>query len=362
MSVKKLTTQNYRNLASATIDFHPDLNFILGDNGSGKSSILEAIFYLGHGKSFRNAKLENLVTFDKDSFVVSLENNNADRFGIKRDVAHGLSDIKINGDKVSRLSELAINIAVQVITPESFKLFFGGPKERRKFFDLGMFHVKHQFGKYWRDFVKLQKHRNALLKNYAKKTDFEFWNHQFVEQSELISELRNDYFVQLSKELGNWISILLPELVEDIKVQYYQGWPSKKSLVDVLNANFDKDCQLGFTQYGAHKFDVRFLIGGKALDLKLSRGQQKLFLLALTFAQTKLIEKVERVKPILLIDDFGAELDINSRTALMNALGKIDCQSIITAIDEFSLQPMLQQEQQYKMFHVKHGEILEISK
>jgi len=362
MSVTKLTTHNFRNLKPANITFDNDLNFIIGDNGSGKSSILEAIFYLGHGKSFRNAKLDNLVTFEQGYFVVSIENNQESRFGIKRDINTGSSEIKINGEKVSKLSDLAVNIAVQVITPESFKLFFGGPKERRKFFDLGMFHVKQSFGSLWKSFSKLQKQRNALLKSFRNKADFDYWDQQFVIQSEAIAELRKNYFTQLSEELSGWISILLPELVEDIRVQYYQGWPNKKSLADVLESNFDKDCQTGFTQYGAHKFDVRFLIGGKALDLKLSRGQQKLFLLALTFAQTKLIEKVERVKPILLIDDFGAELDINSRTALMNALNNIDCQSIITAIDEFSLEPMLQQEQQYKMFHVKHGEILEISK
>ncbi|QOL26393.1 DNA replication/repair protein RecF [Thalassotalea sp. LPB0316] len=362
MSVIKLTTHNFRNLKPATITFNPDLNFIIGDNGSGKSSILEAIFYLGHGKSFRNAKLDSLVTFEQDYFIASIENNQRSRFGIKRDIKSGTSEIKVNGEKVSKLSDLAVNIAVQVITPESFKLFFGGPKERRRFFDLGMFHVKHSFASLWRDFAKLQKQRNALLKSYRSKSDFDYWDEQFVKLSEAIAELRKSYFMLLSEELSGWIKILLPELVEDINVQYYQGWPNKKSLIEVMTSNFVRDCQLGFTQYGAHKFDVRFLIGGKALDLKLSRGQQKLFLLALTFAQTKLIEKVERVKPILLIDDFGAELDINSRTALMNALSKIDCQSIITAIDEFSLEPMLQQEQQYKMFHVKHGEILEISK
>ena len=362
MSVVKLTTQHFRNLTPATTEFHADLNFIIGDNGSGKSSILESIFYLGHGKSFRNAKLDNLVTFEQTQFVVSVEDNQQQRFGIKRDIQSGVSEIKINGERANKMSDLAINIAVQVITPESFKLFFGGPKERRKFFDLGMFHVKHSFGKVWRDFSKLLKHRNALLKNFKSKADFDYWDGQLIQLSETIAELRREYFEQLSEELGAWLNVLLPELVDDIKVQYYQGWPNKKSLSDVFEANFERDCQMGFSQYGAQKFDVRFLIGGKAIDLKLSRGQQKLFLLALTFAQTKLIEKVERLKPILLIDDFGAELDVNSRTALMNALNKIDCQSIITAIDEFSLQPMLQQEQQFKMFHVKHGEILEISK
>ena len=98
-------------------------------------------------------KLENLVTFEQSNeFIVSVEDNQQQQLGIKRDIRAGVSEIKINGERANKMSDLAINIAVQVITPESFKLFFGGPKERRKFFDLGMFHVKHNFGGVWRDF------------------------------------------------------------------------------------------------------------------------------------------------------------------------------------------------------------------
>jgi DNA replication and repair protein RecF len=93
----------------------------------------------------------------------------------------------------------------------------------------------------------------------------------------------------------------------------------------------------------------------------LSRGQQKLFLLALTFAQAKLIERVNRVKPILLIDDIGAELDINSRTLLSSAIDKLNCQVIITAIDRFALEPLVSTNNNYKMFHVEQGEILEFT-
>jgi DNA replication and repair protein RecF len=127
----------------------------------------------------------------------------------------------------------------------------------------------------------------------------------------------------------------------------------------------------GYSLYGAHKFDVKFLIGNQALENQLSRGQQKLFLLALTFAQTRLIARVNRVKPILLIDDIGAELDVNSRGALSNAIKKIDCQVVITAIDEGVLQPFLINDivdegigcnnPKYHMFHVKHGGILPVN-
>ena len=128
MSVDKLFTQNFRNLDGGSINFHPKLNFVVGDNGSGKSSLLEAIFFLGHGKSFRTSKVDSLASHETQSFVVSVKDSNDRQLGLSRDISIGLTNIKIDGEQYSKLSVLAKNIAIQIVTPESFKLFFGGPK------------------------------------------------------------------------------------------------------------------------------------------------------------------------------------------------------------------------------------------
>ena len=129
----------------------------------------------------------------------------------------------------------------------------------------------------------------------------------------------------------------------------------------MLASNTDREIELGYTSSGAHKFDIRFNIGRNPVENTLSRGQQKLFLLALTLAQAKLIENGKRVKPILLIDDVGAELDIQSRKALSQAIERLDCQVIISAIEKTALEPIIPSDNNYKMFHVKQGEILELS-
>lgn len=361
MSVEKLITKSFRNLKSQSLYFNADLNFILGDNGSGKSSLLEAIFFLGHGKSFRTNKAESMVHYNSNEFIVSIKSYSNMQLGIARNIEKGITEIKLNGDKLSRLSDLAINFAVQIITPESFKLFFGGPKERRRFFDLGMFHVKHQFSNYWRDFSKVLKHRNACLRNKQQHNMLSYWTEQFCLLSQQIANERNDYLLKLKSELLIWLELLLPDIGNDISVQYLQGWNQKKELSDVLKANLEKDIELGYTSSGAHKFDIRFNIGRSPIENTLSRGQQKLFLLALTLAQAKLIENVKRVKPILLIDDVGAELDFQSRTALSTAIERLDCQIIISAIEKTVLEPIIPSDNNYKMFHVKQGEILEIS-
>lgn len=368
MSVAKLIVQNFRNLATKSIAFHPELNFIVGDNGSGKSSLLEAIFFIGHGKSFRTSKVEHLACYNEDVFTVSVKDNNDLQLGLSKDIRLGITNIKINGDRHTRLSDLASNIAVQIITPESFKLFFGGPKERRRFVDLGMFHVKHNFSQQWREFSRVLKQRNACIRSGTDKSILAYWSNLFCELSVDVAKVRKEYVDNLITELRVWLTILLPELADVVNVQYLQGWPQVKDLNEVLEKNYEREKSYGYSLYGAHKFDVKFLLGKQVIDTQLSRGQQKLFLLALTFAQAKLIARVNRVKPILLIDDIGAELDANSRLSLAKAINVLDCQVIITAIEESVLAPFLSlmsenskedDEDKYKMFHVKQGDVVE---
>lgn len=359
MAVNKLFVGDFRNIENASLDLHSDVNFIIGDNGSGKSSLLEAIFYLGHGKSFRSAKIENLLQHNKSSFVVSAKTDRDCQLGVRKvfDSSAGNTEIRIDGEKQAKLSSLAKNVAVQVITPESFKLFFGGPKQRRRFIDLGLFHVKHSFSDIWREFSRILKQRNACLRNKTDDATLTYWTDIFADSSQQIADLRAGYVSELTNELSFWLKVMLPSVSDDIVIQYLQGWNSKKSLLEVLSQYREKELATGYSLFGAQKFDVRFILNGTSLDNQLSRGQQKLFLLALTFAQAKLIERVNRVKPILLIDDVGAELDSNSRTLLSKAVKAIDCQIIVTAIDKAAVEQLVPLEKNYKMFHVKHGKL-----
>jgi len=361
MSVVRLITNNFRNIEQSTTDLHANLNFLVGDNGSGKSSFLEAIFFLGHGKSFRTTKIENLVSHNQTGFVVSVKDDANSQIGISKDFISNVTEIKINGQKHNKLSELAKNIAVQIITPESFKLFFGGPKERRRFVDLGLFHVEQSFSKEWKDFSRVLKQRNAYLRSGNNVSGIKYWDEAFCNHSNIVSELRLKYINSFKEEFNYWAQILLPNIYENIEIQYFQGWKQNTLLEDVLNNNRTRELALGYSLSGTHKFDVRFMLNKQPLENQFSRGQQKLFLLALTFTQAKLIEKVKRVKPILLIDDVGAELDSHSRTVLNNAINQLNCQVIITAIDKVAVEPLVPNNFEYKMFHVKHGKISEMS-
>jgi len=360
MSIVKLFTDNFRNLEQDTaIKLHPKLNFVIGKNGSGKSSFLEAIFYLGHGKSFRSPNAANLVNYDKSDFVVSAIDDNEQKIGIKKDIKTDELIIKIDQEKKYRLADLVKGIPVQIVTPESFKLFFGGPKERRRFFDLGLFHVEHTFSESWKTFSRLLRQRNACLKN--RSNDIEYWTGLFCESSVVIADSRERYIQQLTDELKNWLTLLLPNIASEVTVQYFRGWNSKKALHDILLEYKEREIIKGYSQAGPQKFDVRILHRGLPIENSLSRGQQKLFLLALTLAQSKLIEKVKQVKPILLIDDVGAELDAHSRGRLAEALNSLESQVIISAIEKNVLDNLIPTDNNFKMFHVEHGKLSAMS-
>lgn len=361
MSLAEIYLTNFRNLKATKLELHSDLNFIVGDNGSGKSSLLEALFFLGHGKSFRTNSSEHLINSNSDEFVISAKTDENFQLGIKRTRAGDVL-IRVNGSKKTKLSELARNIAVQIVTPESFKLFFGGPRERRRFVDLGMFHVEHSFSNNWRSLSRVLKQRNACLKHGDDVKQLLYWTEEFCNYSNLVAESRKCYIETLKDELSFWLGRLLPNITNDISVQYRQGWNSKKELLEVLEQNRQKEFERGHSLFGAHKFDIRFVIGNSPIENKLSRGQQKLFLIALTFAQTRLIEQVKRLKPILLIDDIGAELDTNSRELMFKANQQLNCQTIVTAIDKVALEPLVPTSNNYNMFHVEHGQISAMSK
>ena len=361
MSIAELTFHQFRNLQSGSIKFHQALNFVTGLNGSGKSSLLESMFFIGHGKSFRTSSPERIVQKDTDHFVVSILTSEQVRLGVKKSLVAQHNELKINGAKCQRMSDFAQHIALQIITPESFKLFSGGAKERRRFVDLGVFHVKHSFSAIWRQFSKVVKQRNACLKMNTGIEQLEQWDSQFVALSNELDELREAYIQTLTVQLTKWLALLLPDIPLTLNVNYQRGWSSKKELTEVLVENRHREQEKGFSLYGAHKFDIRFKLNGMDVESALSRGQQKLFLLALTFSQTALIEQVKRVKPILLIDDIGAELDTKSRTAFTSAIKELDCQIVITAIEQAALQPILPDNDNYKIFHVEHGKITEVN-
>ncbi len=361
MSLIQLSLKQFRNIEAITLAPVDGVNVIFGENGSGKTSLLEAIYYLSHGRSFRTNKHKNIIQHQRPDFVIHGKKqvqNLTIPLGISKSQG-GETQLKIQGKSSRRISELAQLLPVQVITPESYSLFFGGPKERRRFLDLGLFHVEHEFFLLWQSFNKVLKQRNALLRtkpaNYFQQ--IRLWDKEFVRLAEHINRLRVAYIDRFKDEFFDKMCADLP-LVKQIEARFNPGWKGE-SLALELEQSVERDSKLGYTTKGPHKADINFLIDGSGVEDRFSRGQLKLLLYALKITQNNLIENETDKQSILLIDDLPSELSEDTREQVGRLLSQCRSQIFITTIQSESISAVVEQMQRkIEMFHVKHGELI----
>lgn len=368
MSLDRLAVKGFRNLKMLTLAFHPEANLIIGDNGSGKTSILEAIYFISHGRSFRTSNFNKVINYAESDFTIHVrkfaENVHGEAkqdLGLQR-TSSGVVTIRVDGVTERKLSVLAKNLAVQLITPDSVSFFLGGPKERRQFCDLGLFHVKQSYQELMQRFSKVLKQRNALLKNSAdiNSAQLRFWNDEFNKLSLQVDTFRRDYVLQLQQRL---------EALQDkfnlfdvpVEITYSQGWKKNTTLEEELQRFTERDLKQGYTSVGPHKADIKFKVPATGYEDQLvnvadsfSRGQIKLLLYALKVCQNQIIRDHGKT-PILLVDDVNSEIDEVNLVKILKLLGASRAQLIITAISDSKLANMESVLKEIKLFHVKHG-------
>jgi DNA replication and repair protein RecF len=245
----------------------------------------------------------------------------------------------------------------------------GSPSARRKFLDWGLFHVEHSYGEVIRSYQRLLKQRNALLKKLVRssrsignqsidtRSQIDYWDTQLSILGEQINDRRLSYVKQLNKEFSEVIRHFLPEF--SFQISYYSGWDISLSLHSQLESKFEQDLKFGNTSSGVHKADLRIKTdGGVAAFEVLSRGQLRMLVAALQLSQTKILNRQGDNCGVFLLDDIGAELDDKHRQVFISSLMKTNTQVFITAIEkgQFSLTAETYNK---KMFHVKHGHVIE---
>jgi DNA replication and repair protein RecF len=361
MALHSLQLTHFRNIANARFEWASDTNIICGENGSGKTSILEAIYLLAHGRSFRSTKPAKLIQHEQAKLVVHGKVAWAGQLlgvGMQRDRV-GEWQLRLNGEAVPRVADIASLLPVQLITPESFRLFFGGAKERRQFFDLGLFHVEPSFYPLWVQFNKVLKQRNALLKSkqpYGEQ--YHYWDQQFVQLACQLQQMRQRYVSALAGQLQQQLAA--HPLLAQVELALSAGWHWQQQpdeLLATLQQQFAADMRLGYTQAGPQKADLRIKIADDFVEDFLSRGQLKVLLFALKLAQSQLIYQSGQKQPLLLIDDMASELDGHAKAFVFTLLQQHQCQMFITAIDAAHILPHLPLAKA-ALFHVEHGQIV----
>jgi DNA replication and repair protein RecF len=359
-ALSKLEITNFRNLTQVVIGLSSVINIFYGKNGSGKTSLLEAIYHLSSGKSFRTSSFQRVIQNGKNQFSIFGEIDGSFPVGLERNDNSKLT-IRYNYNTINSIAELACLLPMLVVNQDSYNLLNDGPKTRRQFIDWGVFHVEHDiFFPYWRKFQRAIQQRNSALRQPILKKTIESWNKELVESALVIDDLRKRYIAAFTEELKNLASSFLD--FDKVQMEYYSGWDSAKPLEAVLTGSIDKDIQCGYTNYGPHRADLRICVNEVPAQDLLSRGQQKMLVCVMKLAQAALLSKISK-KSIFLIDDLPSELDAEKRKVLMEALLSLGAQIFVTGIELEYFSGLFggMNKKDIKTFHVKRsGEIVEV--
>jgi len=356
MSLQSIKINALRNLQQVSLSLSPQINLLHGDNGSGKTSFLEAIYLLGMGRTFRSLKSQVLVQLGCEACTVFAEihsNNILQKLGVQRTKNNELN-IHLNQQNVTSASKLAELLPLQLINHESFALIDGAPKVRRKFIDWGAFHANGNFIDVWQRTLKSLQQRNMWLKT-ASSNDYDVWTAEFEHASNDLDNLRKNYITDLVPVFKRISQQIIPSF--ELDLLYKRGWDENKPLGLTLANSLERDRIVGFTSFGPQKADLKITANGQNADEILSRGQQKLASYALLLAQGYLLSSGKRKQCVYLVDDLSAELDTHHQQIICTLLEDLTCQIFITATSAHQFNNYWHKSTPLTLFHVKQGQI-----
>ncbi len=366
MSWQKLKINNLRNLQPLIFEPATSISFISGNNGAGKTSLLEALCLISTGRSFHGKKRESVINSEQTTLTIYGEYQKAESHSLKCGIGinkDGQLHFKINTVNQRNFELLTEQFCLKVITPDVFTSVIGTSEQRRNLIDWQLFHVEHLFKKIKYDYKKVIKQRNASLKLFAhrKNTDraqIKNWDVQLVDLSNKLDLMRQNAISTLNEQIKNFSEATGKWLKElDLSHRYYRGWPKEKELASLLESNFEKDVEKGFTQYGAHRFDFTFLLNQQTVAECLSRGELKTLAVASQLAQVN-TAVIKGRAVVVLIDDLFAELDYKHAIWCIETLLSLsNVQAMITGINIPANIKQRFAGKDIKWFHVEHGKI-----
>jgi DNA replication and repair protein RecF len=354
MWVKSLKINNLRNIKTAEIEPVSSLNCFIGDNGAGKTTVLEALAILSKGRSFRPGQIVSVVGGHGDRLMVtgSVESDGGTlhRLGIDRGPENWAA--RRNGQDVAQLSELTQHVPFVLLEPSSHTLVSGPPEGRRKYLDWGVFHVKHDYLTLWRRYSRVLKQRNAALRR-AEKHVVSALTPQMVDLGEKVHAARAEQADALLDILREKLQVF-NEVLDGVDFSYRKGWSGER-LEDAVSQAAQKDFDRGVTGPGPHKADLRLTFEGQPAREHLSRGEQKSLTAALALAQAKLIADAGET-PLLLLDDLASELDQAHLVRILAEGCDMGMQTWLTGTRLAGAAEAWHGE--HRMFHVKHGQVM----
>jgi len=347
--VTEVQLGSFRCFAAASLAPGAGFNLIAGANGSGKTSLLEALYFLGRGSSFRVARSEAAINFNADrcTLFARLGVGLTARLGLEVSRAEGLS-IRVDGSPGAR-ADLARALPVQILDPASHELVSGPPAGRRQFLDWGVFHVEHAFLPAWQRYRRALQQRNAALRSRSMPAAW-YWDESLAIDGEIVDACRRRVLEALGPDVQTAGERLLGT---EIELSYHPGWPDGSSLAEALAGSRERDMQLATSTVGPHRADFRIEVQTRRARDTVSRGQEKLVAAALTLAQVELVARSREQTVVLLVDEPGADLDREHLARLLGVVAEAPVQSFVTCLDPATVTLP----DSGRAFHVEHSEV-----
>lgn len=355
MHLTRLYAKDFRCFTDFDITPQDGVNVLVGDNASGKTSLLEAIFMLGRGQSFRGSGVSSAVRAGQSSLVLRAEvanqRNHTHQIGLTRH--RGALQYRLDGNPQTRRLDLINTLPLQLIDPNLHRLLEQGPRFRRHFLDWGVFHVEHQFFRAWQRYRRALRQRNRALRTGQSLETITSWNPELLRTAQTITACRQRYVARINEALPQATRHILKE--DTPTVSYYPGWGSRHDFETSLSSSVERDRKTGYTHVGPHRADLRVMMGTSSAQSRLSRGQQKVFAATLLLTQAVLLKQHTGIQPLLLVDDIAAELGPEFLGTIISELRQIGSQCFVTTLD---LKNLPEFGDMTKVFHVERGKVV----
>lgn len=366
MRIKSLKLLNFRNYKELNLDFSEGINIFIGENGVGKTNILEAIYVLSLTKSNRYGTNSDLINHQEESTSLIGEVDYLDYLKIYQvDISKNSKKVYINNQEIKRITDYISNFCVTTFMPSDIDIIKGSPSTRRNLLNIQIGELYNNYLKYVNEYNSLLKIRNDYLKklNINGNMDFKYLeviDQKMIEISLKIYYFRYFYVSEINKiipivfkKITN-ISNLQLEYVNNLNLETYDEEKIKDLLKNKFKKNLNKEIILGMTLSGVHRDDLIFKINGYDAKIYASEGQQKMIVIAYKISELLLFKKIKKEYPVLLLDDVFSEIDVKKRNNIIKYL-KSDIQVIITTNDILNIDKSLVDEA--KIFKIKNGNI-----
>ena len=333
--IRKLAITQFRNLNQQYIKPGKKLNLFVADNAQGKTSLIEAIYYLGHNRSFKTKSLKELIELDQQKFQLDAQ---VDDYRVKLEKSKQKTNINIDQSRLKNSSELSKILPIQIITPDKGFIVNGTPKNKRSYLDWGVFHVELDFLSHFKNYNKALKNINTLL-SQQKQEELDYWFLEISKLSVVINQSRSNYIEQLkntnSSELIQELSGLF-NAIDSFNYEFKSGWPKEvnafnsDSVYKYLLKNKPFLIKAKYLNHGPHKASLKFFLNKKE-ECFLSRGEQKTLSIIFWLTQVSMLVK-NNIYPIVLIDDISSELDTIKIKTILHYLNHLNVQTFMTDI------------------------------